>query len=111
VEGYETTKWVYEGTKAPVGMKRLTVDFGLLTPQGYRPPLVRSFSLEPKPGIFTRRTVINGWGRPSRVGTQDGQEVFFYVSGLVVHFGKGEANAVVMLFTVPQPEPPKPAGR
>ncbi len=26
-------QWVYEGARAPGGIKRMTVDFGLLTPQ------------------------------------------------------------------------------
>jgi len=111
LEGYATTRWVYEGPRAPVGMKRMVVDFGLLTPQGYRPALVRSFILEPKPGIFERRTVLNGWGVPDRVGAQDGREVFVYESGLLVYFGEGGSDAVSMLLTIPQTESAKPAGR
>lgn len=110
-EGYETIQWVYEGARAPVGMKRMVVDFGLLTPQGYRPALVRSFVLEPKPNIFDRRAVLSGWGRPDRVGAQEEQEIFFYTIGLIVYFEKGGDDAVSMLFAIPQPEPPKSSGR
>jgi len=110
-EGYETIQWVYEGARAPVGMKRMVVDFGLLAPQGYRPTVVRSMMLEPKPGVFRRGIVIDGWGTPDRIGTEQEQEVFYYASGLVVYFAKGGADAVTMLFTIPQTEPPKPAGR
>jgi hypothetical protein len=111
LEGYETIQWVYEGARAPVGLKRMVVDFGLLTAQGYRTNVVRSFLLEPKPGVFQRRTVINGWGAPDGVSIQDGHQVFFYKSGLVVYFPERGADATSMLFTPPQTEPPKPASR
>ncbi len=111
LEGYETSQWVYEGAQAPAGMKRMVVDFGLLTPQGYRPTLVRSFLLEPKPGVFAKRAVLIGWGSPDQEGTEEGHEVFFYTRGLVVYFDAGGADAVSMLFAIPQPEPAKPAGR
>jgi len=111
VDGYPTTQWVYEGAAAPVGMKRMVVDFGLLTSQGYRPAVVRSMVLEPKPGVFPRRVVLEGWGSPDRVGVDEGQDVFYYASGLVVYFVRGGADAASMLFTVVQAEPPKPAGR
>ena len=39
VEGYDTTTWVYEGNKAPVGMARMTVDLGILKPDGFKPDL------------------------------------------------------------------------
>jgi len=111
LEGYETTQWVYEGTRAPVGMTRMVVDFGLLTPAGYRPAFVRSFLLEPKPRIFERAAVLSGWGPPDRVGVEEGREAYFYTSGLVVFFRKDGTDAVSMLFTIPQPAPPEPAGR
>jgi len=111
LEGYETTQWVYEGAQAPAGMKRLVVDFGLLTPEGYRPTLVRSFLLEPQPRVFTKRAVLIGWGSPDREGTEGGHEVFFYTSGLVVYFDESGVDAISMLFAIPQPAPPKPAGR
>ena len=110
-EGYNTIRWVYEGARAPVGMKRMVVDFGLLTPQGYRPNLVRSFILEPKPQIFGQAIVLEGWGSPDRVGNQDGQELFFYKSGLIVSFPQGSTDASELLFTIPQPEPPAPAAK
>lgn len=110
VEGYDTVRWVYEGGRAPVGMKRLTVEFGILTAGVYRPNLVRYFALEPKPGIFDRLTVLNGWGVPDRVGDKDGKKVFFYQSGLLVYLDAAEENAVEMVFSLPQPEP-KPAAK
>jgi hypothetical protein len=52
VDNYDTEEWVYEDARAPAGIKRLIVDFGLMTPAGYRPDLVRSLRLDPKPGAF-----------------------------------------------------------
>ena len=46
----------------------MIVDFGILTPAGYKKDVVRTFRLEPKPDIFNRKLVVDGWGPPSRVG-------------------------------------------
>ncbi len=109
LEGYDTVQWVYEGEKAPPGMTRMTVDFGLLTPKGYEPKLVRTFLLEPRPGVFARQHVLEGWGLPHRAGVQNDRTVFVYQSGLVVFFDQEEVSAVSMLFTIPQPETPPSA--
>ena len=98
LEGYATTQWVYEGAKAPAGIKRMVVDFGLLTPQGYRPTLVRSFTLEPKPGVFDKPTIVSGWGFPDRAGTDQDKEVFCFKSGLAVYFDADGTEAVSMTF-------------
>jgi hypothetical protein len=110
VEGYDTMQWVFEGARAPGGIQRLTVDYGLLTPQGFKPTVVRAFRLEPKPKVFGRNTVVQAWGPPDGVGSQDDQEIFFYKSGLVVIFTKDGDDTALMTFTPPQPDaPPKPA--
>jgi hypothetical protein len=109
LEGYDAAQWIYEGTAAPPGLVRLTVDFGLLTPLGYRADTVRDFSLAPRPGIFTRQTVISGWGLPDRIGRSADTEVFLYVEGLLVYFDKEGWNAQLMMFTPPQPLPSEPA--
>jgi hypothetical protein len=103
VEGYDSAKWVYEGAQAPGGIVRLTFDFGILTPQGYRAELVRVMRLEPKPGVFTRNTVVAGWGMPQRAGREKDVEIFFYESGLLVFFDKEGWVAQTMVFTPPQP--------
>jgi hypothetical protein len=90
----------------------MVVDFGLLAPQGFRADVVRSFSLEPKPRIFLMQTVLDGWGPPDRAGVQDKQDVLFYKSGLLVFFPEGGSDATLLLFTIPQAEPPgAPAAR
>jgi len=72
VEGYDTTTWVYEGSNAPVGMVRMTIDLGLLKPDGFKPELVRVFVLEPKSHMFPLQAVMDGWGMPTAAGDQGG---------------------------------------
>jgi len=107
LEGYDTVQWVYEGDQAPKGMIRVTIDFGLLTPQGYRPDFVRQMILEPRRGIFTRNTVVAGWGRPDVADVEGDAKVFRYRSGLFVYFDREGWIAERMYFTPPQPPPPR----
>ncbi len=111
VEGYDTVQWTYEGPRAPAGLVRMVVDIGLLTPGGYKANVVRILRLEPKPHIFARNAIINGWGVPDGISTEGGQTTFFYKIGLLVTFGKDGENAVVMNFTVPQPDTSPPPRR
>ena len=109
VGGYDTRQWVYESDRAPAGLVRITVDFGLLTPAGYTPSLVRLLKLEPKPLIFGRNTVIQGWGVPDGAEKQEGSMTFFYKEGLFVIFDKEGESAVTMIFSLPQPDAPEPS--
>jgi hypothetical protein len=111
VEGYDTEQWTYDGARAPAGLRRMIVDFGLLQPDGYKPAVVRTLRLEPKPGVFARRWVLLGWGLPDGDTTIEGVPTFFYHSGLIVYFDKDMANAATMVFTVPQQPAPGKAGR
>ena len=104
MEGYDATRWVWEGAAAPVGIQRLAVEFGLLTPTGYRRDVVRAFRLEPRRGIFNRANVVGGWGVPARTGEHAGGEVFVYEEGLIVYFDT-EGRATLLVFTPPQPQP------
>jgi hypothetical protein len=103
LEGYDTTTWVYEGNKAPVGMVRMTVDLGLLKPDGFKPELVRVFVLEPKPNMFPLQAVMDGWGVPTAAGDRGGFPSMFYEDGLVVVFERQGQFAESMTFTPPQP--------
>jgi hypothetical protein len=105
-QGHDTIQWVFEGARAPGGIERMTVDYGLLTPQGYKQTVVRAFRLEPKPKIFGKNTVAQAWGPPDAIGSQNDQETFFYKSGLVVIFTKDGTDTVLMTFTPPQPDAP-----
>jgi hypothetical protein len=106
VDGYDSSQWVYEGERAPVGMDRMVIDFGLLTPEGYRPQVVRSLLLHPKPGTFNRRLIIQGWGEPTGVGEQSGAPAFMYEEGLFVSFDQNAWDVKTMLFTPKQTIPP-----
>jgi hypothetical protein len=106
VEGYDTETWVYEASKAPVGVERLTVEFGLLQAEKYRAEVVRAFRLQPRPGSFNRGIVTNGWGYPDRMGRENNRDIFLYREGLLVYFDETGWNAELMVFTVPQPRDP-----
>jgi hypothetical protein len=106
VDNYDTEKWVYEGDRAPAGIARLTVEFGLLHEGTYRADVVRAFELEPHGGTFNRGIVSNGWGFPDRLGRQGNGDVFLYKDGLLVYFAEDGWNVRLMVFTLPQPRDP-----
>ena len=106
IEGYDAVQWVYEGKEAPKGINKMIVDFGLLTPSGYRKEVVRTFRLEPKHDIFNRKLILDGWGLPARRGKEGDLEFFLYEEGLMVYFGKDEREVIAMIFTPPQRLPP-----
>jgi hypothetical protein len=105
VDGYETRKWIYERSQAPEGLVRLTVDFGLLVKGTYEPSVTRLVTLDPKPLIFVRKTVIDGWGLPDREGLMEGLPTFIYQEGLFAMFQKDGESAVRLIFSIPQPAP------
>jgi len=104
VEGYDTMQWVYDRSQAPEGLVRMIVDFGMLTPAGYKPTVTRLLTLEPKPNIFMKKTIIDGWGLPDGEGSRDGVLTFFYREGLLVLFDKEGQDAERMIFSIPQPK-------
>jgi hypothetical protein len=106
VEGYDTATWTYEGAQAPAGLVRMVVEFGLLTPGGYKADVVRALRLEPKPGIFNRPTVVNGWGPPTGTRQEKEADIFVYQEGLLVYFDRDSWDARLLIFTPPQPPPP-----
>jgi len=107
VEGYDTSRWIYEGARAPAGVKRLIVDFGILTAAGYRPNLVRYFELDPKPMMFNLRTIVEGWGAPDPREEEGGRPLLsYYKAGLFVYLDDAGEDAVSMFFTLPQSDPP-----
>jgi hypothetical protein len=106
VEGYDADQWVYEGPRAPAGIAKMTIDFGILNPSGYQKDIVRTFRLEPKPDIFNRKLVLDGWGLPGRIGKEGSLEFFLYREGLLVYFDANGERVIAMIFTPPQPLPP-----
>jgi hypothetical protein len=109
VDGYDSTEWVYEDAQAPTGMIRMVVEFGLLTPQGYRPQIARTLLLHPKPGTFNRGLIVQGWGSPSAIGEQSGNPAYLYEDGLLVVFDREVQEVKTMLFTPRQTMPPPEA--
>lgn len=105
LEGQDAAQWIYEGAQAPVGIRRMTVELGLVVDGVYRKDVVRALRLEPKPGIFTRRVVVTGWGDPFRTAREGESDVFVYLEGLLVYFDKDGFDSRLMLFTPPQPVP------
>jgi hypothetical protein len=105
VDNYDTTSWTYEGDKVTSGITRMIVDFGILKPDGFKPNLVRVFSIEPRPTIFAVQTIVDGWGLPAAAGDQNGYPTMVYEEGLVVVFDKETLWAQSLTFTVPQPLP------
>jgi len=109
LDGFDTDRWTYDGAKAPPGVTRLVVEFGLKDARGYRREVLRAFRMEPKPGVFHKGILAKGWGDPDRVGRDGGREVFVWASGLVAYFDTPEdIDPRLLLFGVPQPLPPPP---
>jgi hypothetical protein len=106
VDNYDTETWIYDEPKAPAGLKRLTVEYGLMVAEKYQPSVVRALRVEPQPGGFTRRIIILGWGTPDRTGRDGNTDVFVYYEGLIVYFDDTGQDAKLVLFTVPQPRDP-----
>jgi len=111
VDTFDTQTWVYEGERAPRGIERLTVEFGLKTAIAYRPDVVRDFRLEPRGATFNRGIIVSGWGPPDKVGRDKDRDVFLYYEGLLVYFDPEGWNAQLMVFTLPQPEPAADAAK
>jgi len=106
VDNYDTEKWIYEGDRAPSGVIRLAIDFGLLQDNKYRPDVVRAFELTPHGSTFNRGLVANGWGSPDRTGREGESDVYLYKDGLLVYFEPDGWNVKLMIFTIPQPRDP-----
>ncbi|HEX5530184.1 MAG TPA: hypothetical protein VFZ82_11505, partial [Methylomirabilota bacterium] len=71
--------------------------------------VVRVLRLEPRPKVFGRKTVIQGWGVPDGITKHNEMDVFFYKSGLLVNFDKAGDEAALLTLTPPQPDTPAPA--
>jgi hypothetical protein len=106
VDKYDTERWIYEGERAPSGIIRMTVDFGLVHDTTYRPEVVRVLQLEPHGATFNRGIIGNGWGLPDGSGKQGEEEYFVYKDGLLVYFNPDGWTVRLMLFTLPQPRDP-----
>ncbi len=103
-EGHSAPEWTYTGTRAPRGVDRLVVSFGLMGSSGFRGDLVRAVTLYSKPRIFTVEGITSAWGKPDAIGTNEktGQTLFRYdTKGLLVVMHKSGEWVEVLLFTPP----------
>jgi hypothetical protein len=104
-EGRTVTEWTYAGERAPRGVERMVVSFGLASGAAFNPDIVRSIALYPKAHIFSMLSISNGWGPPDAVGTEEatGRPSFHYrTRGLFIIFDKSGSWAEVLLFAPPQ---------
>lgn len=104
-EGRTAAEWTYVGERAPRGLDRMIVSFGLVRPQGFVADVVRGLTLHPKPRVFTLRAITNGWGVPDAVGTEQAtrRSVLRYdAKGLLIVFDPTGQWAEVLLFAPPQ---------
>ena len=105
-EGRTVAEWTYAGERAPQGLERMVISFGLATGGRFVPDVVRSVVLYPKPHVFSLRSISNGWGPPDAIGTEEatGRPSFHYRTlGLLIIFDKTGAWAEFMLFGPRQP--------
>ena len=102
VDGYDGQQWTYEGQRAPTGISRMVIDFGMLVGGTFRADVVRALTLEPKPLIFNVDIVLQGWGIPEREAPPGQPIAFFYDSGLLVNFHEDGRTVKSLVFTPAQ---------
>lgn len=108
--GLTGLEWTYRGDRAPAGMERVVVGFGLLRQGTFAPDLVRTVILYPRPRVFSVPAVVAGWGPPDQIGTDtgSGRPALRYRRGLVVLLNPSGEWAEVMVFAPEQPAEPSP---
>lgn len=109
-EGRTAPEWTYAGDRAPRGLERMVVAFGLVRGSAFVPDVVRAITLYPKPGVFRLKMVSDGWGKPDAIGTdeQTGRPAFRYDGqGLLVIFDRTGEWAEVMMFAPRKPSTPR----
>jgi hypothetical protein len=100
-EGQTVAEWTYAEDRAPRGLVRLVVNYGVLSKGRFVPDVVRSMTLYPKPQIFPLQTISSGWGEPDAIGTEEstGRPSFHYrTRGLLIIFDKTGSWAELLLF-------------
>jgi hypothetical protein len=105
-EGRTVAEWTYAEDRAPRGLVRMVVSYGLMPGGRFAPDVVRSVTLYPKPQVFTLQSIASGWGQPDAIGTEEatGRPSFHYrTRGLLIIFDKGGSWAELLLFGPGQP--------
>jgi len=101
-EGRTVAEWTYAGDRAPRGLERMVVTFGLMVDGRFAPDIVRSVTLYPKPHVFSLAAISNGWGKPDAIGTEEstGRPSFHYRSqGLFIILDKTGSWAELLLLS------------
>jgi len=99
--GLTGAEWTYVGDRAPAGLDRMVVGFGLLRPAGFAPDVVRALILYPKPRVFTLLELTTGWGKPDGIGTdsQTGRSLLRWEGrGILVYLDRTGEYAELMVF-------------
>ena len=100
-EGRTVAEWTYAVERAPRGIERMVVSFGLLVGGRFAPDVVRAVVLYPKPHVFSLRAITSGWGSPDAIGTEEatGRPSFHYrAQGLLIILDRTGARAELLLF-------------
>jgi len=105
-EGRTVAEWTYAEDRAPKGLVRMVVNYGLMSGGRFVPDVVRSVTLYPKAQVFPLRAISSGWGEPDAIGTEEstGRPSFHYrTKGLLIVFDKTGTWAEILLFGPAQP--------
>lgn len=105
-EGRTVAEWTYAGERAPHGLERMVISFGLAAGGRFAPDVVRSMTLYPKPHVFSLGAISIGWGVPDAIGTEEatGRPTFHYRTlGLFIILDKTGSWAEFLLFGPRQP--------
>ena len=105
-EGRTVPEWTYAAERAPQGLERMVVSFGLQVGGRFAPDVVRAVTLYPKPRVFSLRAIAGGWGSPDTIGTEEatGRPSFHYRTlGLLIILDRTGAWAELLLFGPRQP--------
>ena len=105
-EGRTVAEWTYAEDRAPRGLVRMVVTYGLMSGGRFAPDVVRSVTLYPKSQVFTLQVIASGWGEPDAIGTEEatGRPSFHYrTRGLLIIFDKAGSWAELLLFGPRQP--------
>jgi hypothetical protein len=104
-EGRTVPEWTYVGERAPAGLDRMVVSFGLLRGGTFDPELVRAIAVYPRPRVFSLRAITNGWGTPEAIGTEEatGRPSLHYPQrGLLIVLDRSGSWAELLLFAPAQ---------
>ena len=98
---YTGAEWTYTGDRAPRGLDRMVVGFGLIGPRGFAPDVVRALTLYAKPRVFTVPAITAGWGPADAMGIDQatGRQALRYdAKGMLVLLDPKAEWAEILLF-------------